>query len=366
MDGHEREDVVEYRKKFLRRVVSIGFLNQDNAPNDDAKAALSNDLECPSQEVIDKTLIFFLDETTFQINDDQGTFWGTKGTIIMKPKGKGSGIIVSDFIDEKSGYLSLTQEEYDRAKQIDPNIWIQVRCYLEYGESREGYWNCDRFMEQIKMAVKIAEIKYPKSENRNHVWVFDHSSCHAAMPDDALDVRKQNERKAWWKTMNNKRWIMEWKSTKYEFCHRGLRIVLEKRGVNTCGMNADQMHKVLSSHSDFQNEKSLIERFLVEEKRHIAYFLPKFHPELNPMERVWAESKKYTRAHCNYSLPSIRKNICPALDSVPLESVQKHFSKVRHYMFAYLEGLPGGLELEQLVKTYKKEVKSHRRISDIQ
>ena len=28
----------------------------------------------------------------------------------MKPKGKGSGIMVSDFIDEKSGYLSLTQE----------------------------------------------------------------------------------------------------------------------------------------------------------------------------------------------------------------------------------------------------------------
>ena len=101
--------------------------------------------------------------------------------------------MVSDFIDEKSGYLSLTQEEYDRAKQIDPNIWIQARCYLEYehGESREGYWNSDRFMEQIKMAVKIAEIKYPKSENWKHVRVFDHSSCRAAMLD-ALDVNKMN------------------------------------------------------------------------------------------------------------------------------------------------------------------------------
>ena len=60
---------------------------------------------------------------------------------------------------------------------------------------------------------------------------------------------------------------MQWKCTKHEFCHRGspkgLCIVLEEWGVNTCGMNADQMCKVLGSHSDFQNEKSLIERFLV-------------------------------------------------------------------------------------------------------
>ena len=35
-------------------------------------------------------------------------------------------------------------------------------------------------------------------------------------------------------------------------------------------------------------------------------------------------------------------------------------------MFAYLEGLSGVQELETLVKQYKKEVKSHRRISETQ
>ena len=38
----------------------------------------------------------------------------------------------------------------------------------------------------------IAEIKYPKEDGWSHVWVFDHSSCHAAMADDALDVSKMN------------------------------------------------------------------------------------------------------------------------------------------------------------------------------
>ena len=35
-------------------------------------------------------------------------------------------------------------------------------------------------------------------------------------------------------------------------------------------------------------------------------------------------------------------------------------------MFAYLEGVTGGSDLEKLVKDYKKVIKSHRRISDIQ
>ena len=34
----------------------------------------------------------------------------------------------------------------------------------------------------------MADIKYPKAEGLCHVWVFDHTSCHAAMADDTLDV----------------------------------------------------------------------------------------------------------------------------------------------------------------------------------
>ena len=66
--------------------------------------------------------------------------------------------------------------------------------------------------------------------------------------------------------------------------------------------------------------------------------------------RVWTQAKWYTKAYCNYTIHSLHKNINPALNSVPLQSIQKHFQKVRHYMFAYLEGIPGGTDLEKLVK----------------
>ena len=96
------------------------------------------------------------------------------------------------------------------------------------------------------------------------------------------------------------------------------------------------------------------------------YMLPKYHCELNPIERVWAQAKRYARGYCKYSIISLQKTITPALESVTEENMQKHLRKVRHYMFAYLEGVAGGSELEEVVKNYKKEIKSHRRISEIQ
>ena len=64
--------------------------------------------------------------------------------------------------------------------------------------------------------------------------------------------------------------------------------------------------------------------------------LQKFHCELNPIERVWAQSKRYTKAYRKYNIQSLCNNIFPALDTVTLENMQKNIRKVRHYMFGYL------------------------------
>ena len=139
-------------------------------------------------------------------------------------------------------------------------------------------------------------------------------------------------------------------------------MVLEERGVATEGRNGEWMRKMLGEFDDFKNETSMIEHMLIE-KGHIPCFLPKFHPELNPIERVWAQLKRYTRVHCKYSFSSLRKNIPLAYDSVTLENIQNHFRKVRHYMFGYLEGFTPGKELDIALVKYKTAAKSHRRIS---
>ena len=83
VDVHERENVVEYRKIFLRSKVAMGFLNLSNTLTENAKLALPKDSQCPP-----KTVIFFHDGSTFQSNEDQFTLWATEGTKVLRPNRK--------------------------------------------------------------------------------------------------------------------------------------------------------------------------------------------------------------------------------------------------------------------------------------
>ena len=56
IDGHDQDDVIEYRKKFICKVIALGFINKDNAPSKEAAACLPSDLECLPVDVVDKQL----------------------------------------------------------------------------------------------------------------------------------------------------------------------------------------------------------------------------------------------------------------------------------------------------------------------
>ena len=187
------------------------------------------------------------------------------------------------------------------------------------------------------------------------MWIFDHSSCHSTKADESFHVSKMNVncgRKQ--RVMRDGFYDGKLQHMNYALgIPKGLRVVL-----------GDMRKTMGSCYSDFKFEKTRVERFLVEKKKHIAFLLPKYHSELNPIERVSVQAKRYTKAYCKYSIHSLRKNINLALNSVPLQSKQKHFQKVRHYMFAYLDGIPGGRDLEKFVKKFKKNLKSHRKISE--
>ena len=71
----------------------------------------------------------------------------------------------------------------------------------------------------------------------------------------------------------------------------------------------------------------LKEHFL-NNKGYACVFLPKFHCELNPIERVWAQAKRYTRAYCDYSVVGLRRNVPLALDTVTLDNIRNHYRKV--------------------------------------
>ena len=140
---------------------------------------------------------------------------------------------------------------------------------------------------------------------------------------------------------------------------KGAAMILEERGINTATLKLEDMKIILSCHDDFKNEKSALHQKL-EAKGHTVLFVPKFHCELNGIERVWGHAKRYTRAYCDYKFDSLRSTVPKALDLIPKETIKNYIQRSRNYMFSYLPGR----EMESEVKKFGKEYKSHRRVGE--
>ena len=98
-DGHERDDVVAYRNEFL------------NMEEFDKKS-ITCDGNIPTLTNGEKPLIRVVhDECTYYANSDQTYFWGDNETNFLKQKSLGASIMVSDFVDEVSGYVRDEQDE---------------------------------------------------------------------------------------------------------------------------------------------------------------------------------------------------------------------------------------------------------------
>ena len=77
------------------------------------------------------------------------------------PKTKGSGLMVSDFIEEHYGYLHFSDEQFGQAKLLNSSMEQCASVVFEYGSERGGYWTGERFLTQMKTACNIAHFKYP-------------------------------------------------------------------------------------------------------------------------------------------------------------------------------------------------------------
>lgn len=118
------------------------------------------------------------------------------------------------------------------------------------------------------------------------ICIFDHSSCHWAYADNALNAHKMNakpggKQPAMRDTINP----FTGRVQTLVFSNgtpKGLIQVLNERGIDT-RMKLDDMKEELASHSDFREEKMKIEHYL-NGRGHACILLPKFHCELNPIE----------------------------------------------------------------------------------
>ena len=353
IDGHEREDVVSHRKALLKTLANLRESHRPPPQCSDEPPRIRREEDDGKKELV----VLYHDESIFNTNEGQTWMWGEEDRPAILPKTKGSGIMVSDFVEEHGGYLQLTDAELVLAKERFPDIRPSARQLLEYGADKEGYWTGDRFMEQMKNAADIADFKYERSQY-TVVWLFDQSSCHRKFDEHALLAKNILVKDGGPRRVRDTVWAQKpQRMVTEDGIAKGLRTILSERGINTVNMRADDMRVVLSNHDDFVNEKTTLEHYL-HGRGFLAYFLPKFHCELNAIERVWGQAKVYCRAHTNFTLIKLRQIINPALDSVTVDLIRKYSRKARDYENAYRAGHTAGKKVEEAVKAYK----SHRRV----
>jgi hypothetical protein len=83
------------------------------------------------------------------------------------------------------------------------------------------------------------------------------------------------------------------------------------------------LRRILYNEPDFANPTSILER-LVTSRGHGFLLLPKFHPELNPIEQCWGKAKRiYREFPESKGIAQLRRNVETALDSVTLDDIRR-------------------------------------------
>ena len=243
----------------------------------------------------------------------------------------------------------------------------------------------EHLLEQIKYKViPIFETLYPDC---TAVFAFDNSSNHAAFSKDALLASKMNlspggKQPIMHNTFfgpNNQLQSMVFLTThsdeKLRGKPKGIKQVLIERGkwpleglileCKNCKKKIEDSsrvaccaRRVMSLEHDFLVQKNAIEES-IENAGHKCIFFPKFHCELNFIERYWGAAKRHSRENCNYSWEGLQRTVPESLESVSLITIRRFSRKCWRYMDLYRKGLSGKL-VEYAVKKYK----SHRRIPD--
>jgi len=141
---------------------------------------------------------------------------------------------------------------------------------------------------------------------------------------------------------------------------RPLKDILEERGLWQPKLKKATAAQLLKEQPDFSGQKEWLAE-VVQSSGHEILFLPKFHCELNPIERVWAHVKNDLRKNCEYSLKSLRVRLPEALSSVPVEAIRRYFRRTDRLVSAYAGH--NGISLTPSEVAYvTRKYSSHRRI----
>ncbi|KAG1500384.1 hypothetical protein G6F46_007762 [Rhizopus delemar] len=165
-DGHEREDMVEYRNVCSKRMLE--YMEKMDFYSGETEEDVLEPNALPEGER--KCVFVMHDESTFYANDGKNDVWLADGENYIRKKGPGLFIMVSEFQCPCYGTMKIQK-------------WSSRKLF-KTGIARDGWWTSKHMVEQLKEdAISLFEALHP---NCVAVFLFDNSSNHGAFADDAL------------------------------------------------------------------------------------------------------------------------------------------------------------------------------------
>lgn len=360
IDGHERPDVVHYcQNVYLPSLAQCEPMmrawDEDN---------LTHLIDPSSPSPIRHNVLWFNDQCIFCQNDRRKFRWvHTSEKPVPLPKGEGTSPMVSDFISANYGWL------------CSPDGKESARVLFRPGVNQEGYFTNEDILRQADNAMDILQKYYP---NDNHIFIFDNATIHTKRPPGSLSARRMPK-----KTPDSKKpekeanWLVEvdvideqgravygpdrkklkkrvrmadgvlpngqLQSLYFPEGHpqagifKGMAVILMERGfIKEAGLKAqckgfkcpeDRIDccccRFLFSQPDFAIIKSTLE-LRCKEHGFPSLFLPKFHPELNPIEQCWCRAKLMYREYLLSSKEDVMHlHVVETLDTISLKHVRQ-------------------------------------------
>lgn len=366
-DGHERIDVVEYRNGFVAR---WALLEKHFLVYDGEVGTFSAPTSTPA-------VVITHDESIFRANDDRPKVWLEKGSNRCFKKNSGQSIMVSGFCCACHGWLYATEDQM-------PGKSEKERSGLELlvpGKNNEGWWTNAKLVEQLNRVIPVAVRLHG---GMDIVFMFDNSANHHAKEPEGLDAAVftlggggknfPQEMKDGWFMLGDERVVQSMYASdpaqadgikrteagkKWE---KGLRAVLEERGL--VAKDKTKAFALLMEQDDFKAQGSWLEE-IVTKAGHKIDFYPKYHCELNFIEKMWSAAKYQLRGLCDYSFKSLQDNVPKVLKEMKVSFFAKSARSCSRYTLAY--GQVDGHYLNPAqVKFAHKKYKSHRRVEESQ
>jgi hypothetical protein len=152
-DGHERDDVVQYRNNvFLPRMAHYESLMRHYTGDDMTTEIL------PTLPNSERERVFIThDESTFHANDAETHYWAQEGEYRLRKKGLGRARHVSEFICEAIGRLRLnpTNRTHNASLQENQRIPEEACVMIDIGKNHDGYWTAKDVAIQVFITLSL-------------------------------------------------------------------------------------------------------------------------------------------------------------------------------------------------------------------